>query len=126
MHRTRDSRSRHKFSDFYRLSACCFLSLSLIVSSQEGYRANGKCVTMFFTFFLLSLCAWFFEVWLFFVVVVVFFNIYSFLRDRERQNTSREGADREGNTESEAGSRIRAVITESNVGLELTDQEIMT
>ena len=35
-----------------------------------------------------------------------FFNIYSFLRDRERQSMSREGAEREGDTESEAGSRL--------------------
>ena len=35
-----------------------------------------------------------------------FFNVYSFLRDRERQSTSGEGAEREGDTESEAGSRL--------------------
>ena len=34
---------------------------------------------------------------------------------------SREGAEREGGTESEAGSRLRAVSTEPDVGLELTD-----
>ena len=36
------------------------------------------------------------------------------------------GAEREGDTESEAGSRLRAVSTELDVGLELTDCEIMT
>ena len=36
------------------------------------------------------------------------------------------GAEREGDTESEAGSRLRAVSTELDVGLELTDYEIMT
>ena len=36
------------------------------------------------------------------------------------------GAEREGDTESEAGSRLRAVGTESDVGLEPTDHEIMT
>ena len=36
------------------------------------------------------------------------------------------GAEREGDTESQAGSRFRAVITEPNVGLELTDHEIKT
>ena len=33
---------------------------------------------------------------------------------------------REGNTESETGSRPRAVSTEPDAGLELTDGEIMT
>ena len=36
------------------------------------------------------------------------------------------GSEREGDTESEAGSRLRAVSTERNMGLELTDREIMT
>ena len=36
------------------------------------------------------------------------------------------GGEREGDTESEAGSRLRAVSTEPEVGLELTDREIMT
>ena len=39
---------------------------------------------------------------------------------------SRGGADREGDTESEAGSRLRAVSTEPDMGLEPTDCEIMT
>ena len=36
------------------------------------------------------------------------------------------GLEREGDTESEAGSRLWAVSTEPNVGLKLTDHEIMT
>ena len=36
------------------------------------------------------------------------------------------GAEREGDTESEAGSRLRAVSPEPDAGLELTDCEIMT
>ena len=35
-------------------------------------------------------------------------------------------AEREGDTESEAGSRLRAVSPEPDAGLELTDHEIMT
>ena len=59
------------------------------------------------------------------------FNVYSFLRERERerrekQSLSRGGAEREGDTESEAGSRLRAVSTELDVGLELMECEIMT
>ena len=47
-----------------------------------------------------------------------------FLRDR--QSVSRAGAEREGNTESEAGSRLWAVSTEPDAGLKLTNREIMT
>ena len=39
---------------------------------------------------------------------------------------SRGGAEREGGTDSEAGSRLRAVSTEPDVGLKPTDREIMT
>ena len=46
-----------------------------------------------------------------------FYYIYSFLRDKEKQSTSGGGADREGDTESEAGSRLWAVSTEPAVGL---------
>ena len=48
------------------------------------------------------------------------------MRERERQSVSRGGAEKEGDTESEAGSRLRAVSTEPDAGLELTDLEIMT
>ena len=51
----------------------------------------------------------------------IFFNIYSSLRDRERQNVSGGEAEREGDTESEAGSRLLAVSTEPDAGPELTD-----
>ena len=44
----------------------------------------------------------------------------------ERQSMHRGGAEREGDTESEAGSRLRAVSTEPDVGLELPKHEIMT
>ena len=39
---------------------------------------------------------------------------------------SGEGAERAGDTESEAGSRLQAVSPEPNMGLELTDREIVT
>ena len=39
---------------------------------------------------------------------------------------SREGAEREGDTESEAGSGLRTVNTEIDAGLKLMNQEIMT
>ena len=39
---------------------------------------------------------------------------------------SRGGAEREEDTESEAGSRLRAVSPEPDAGLELTNREIAT
>ena len=39
---------------------------------------------------------------------------------------SRGGGEREGDTELEAGSRLRAVSTEPDVGLKLMNHEIMT
>ena len=39
---------------------------------------------------------------------------------------SRGGAEREGNTDSEAGSRLQGVSPEPDVGLELTSREIIT
>uniref|UniRef100_A0ABI7ZJV0 Kinesin-like protein n=1 Tax=Felis catus TaxID=9685 RepID=A0ABI7ZJV0_FELCA len=45
---------------------------------------------------------------------------------REKQSMSRGGAEREGDTESKAGSKLRATSTEPNAELELTDRKIMT
>ena len=36
------------------------------------------------------------------------------------------GAEREGDTETEAGSRLQAISPEPDVGLELTDRETVT
>ena len=49
-----------------------------------------------------------------------------FVCERERQSVSRGGAGREGDTESEAGSRLQAVSRELDAGLKLTNGEIMT
>ena len=51
-----------------------------------------------------------------------FFNVYFWERERERQRET----EREGDTESEAGSRLQAVSTDPNVGLEATNHEIVT
>ena len=61
-----------------------------------------------------------------FFYFLFFFNIYLFLRLRQRQSMSGGGAGREGDTGSETGSRLRAVSTEPDAGLEPTDHEIMT
>ena len=52
--------------------------------------------------------------------------LFIFERETERQSMSRGGAEREGDTESEAGSRLRAVSTEPDAGLQLTNHETMT
>ena len=52
-----------------------------------------------------------------------FFNVYLLLRHRERQSASGEGQG-EGDAQPEAGSRLRAVGTEPDAGLELTNREI--
>ena len=51
---------------------------------------------------------------------------YLVLKENERQSVSRGGAEREGGTESEAGSRLRAVNTEPYRGLKPTNCKIMT
>ena len=54
------------------------------------------------------------------------------LRERERERESERAslsggrAEREGDTESEAGSRLPAVSTEPDAGLEPADDEIVT
>ena len=55
-----------------------------------------------------------------------FFNVYLFLRDKESMNGGGAEREREGDTESEAGSRLRAVSTEPDAGLKLMHGEIMT
>ena len=47
-------------------------------------------------------------------------------RDRETEHKWGRRREREGDMESKAGSRPGAVSTEPDVGLELTDCEIMT
>ena len=49
-----------------------------------------------------------------------------FLFETERDRACTGEGQREGDTESETGSRLRAVSTEPDAGLELTDREIMT
>ena len=47
-------------------------------------------------------------------------------RETDRQSMSRGGAGREGDTESEAGSRLPTVSIETIVGLDLKNREILT
>ena len=52
--------------------------------------------------------------------------MFIYFWERQRQNAGGLGAEREGDTGSQAGSRLQAVSTEPDVGLELTSGEIMT
>ena len=55
-----------------------------------------------------------------------FFLTFIYFWERQRQNGSALGMEREGGTESKAGSRLWAVSTEPDAGLKLTSCEIMT
>ena len=58
------------------------------------------------------------------LIFFTYFNVYFWEREREResqrqrQSMNRGGAEREGNTESERGSRLWAVSTEPDTGLQ--------
>ena len=68
------------------------------------------------------------SVYLFIFCLVLFFFFFPlclFLRERQTHRGGGEGQ-REGDTESKAGSRLRAVNTEPDMGLEPTNCEIMT
>ena len=56
---------------------------------------------------------------------VCLFNVYLFLGQRETEHEW-GGAEREGDTESETGSRLRAISPEPDAGLELAEREIVT
>ena len=51
--------------------------------------------------------------------------IFIFERERERQSARRGVAEKEGDAEWEAGSKLRAVSTEPHVRLEPTNHEIV-
>ena len=52
--------------------------------------------------------------------------MFIFERQRVRESKSGGGAEREGDTESEANASLPAVSTEPKVGLEFKNYEIMT
>ena len=59
-------------------------------------------------------------------VVFFVFSTFIYFWDRERQSMNGGGAERAGDTESETRSRLRAINPEPDVGLKLTDREIVT
>ena len=61
-----------------------------------------------------------------FFILNFILNVYLFLRESETEHEWGRGWEREGDTESEAGSRLWAVSTEPDARLEPTVHEIMT
>ena len=55
-----------------------------------------------------------------------FFNVYLFLRDRERQRMSRGGAERGGRGETQNPKRAPGSELSAHAGLKSTSREIMT
>ena len=55
-----------------------------------------------------------------------FFSTFIYFWNRERPSMNGGGAEREGATESETGSRLQAISPEPDAGLELMDHEIVT
>ena len=52
--------------------------------------------------------------------------MFIFEREKQRQSVSRGGGRERGDREPETGSRLQDVSTEPDVGLELTNCDIMT
>ena len=67
----------------------------------------------------------FFKIYLF-IFFLIFFSTFVYFGDRETEQEWGRGREREGDTESETGSRLRAISPEPDAGLELTDREIVT
>ena len=63
---------------------------------------------------------------IYFIIIIFNFLTFIYFWDRERQSTNGGGAEREGDTESEAGSKLRAISPGPDAGLELTNREIVT
>ena len=57
-------------------------------------------------------------------VIIIFFNVYLFLREREHMSWGE--AERERDRKSQVGSKLRTVSTKPNNGLEPVNCEIMT
>ena len=63
-----------------------------------------------------------------YIMILLFLNIFNvyYVWETQTEHEQGRGRERERETESEAASRLWAVSTEPNTGLELTDHEIMT
>ena len=113
-------------------SESCVLWYSLYQNTGLSHWYSTAYLYFFFHFCItqfLYLANKFFDSGLYFIYFIFFKCVFNFEREREsreRQRVSRGGAKREGDTESEAGSKLWAVSTELDVGLELMSCKIMT
>ena len=82
-------------------------------------------------FLLLFMFSPFPSLWSLLLKIYPFYASFKFFKclfifDRERQSVSRGGSEREGDTESKAGSRLWAVSTDPDMGLKPTNLKITT
>ena len=121
---------KHKFLCLLSLRTTkCFIA-SLLYDTICNLNCNSFCSLVllfnFFSFLLLNTEreSLYFIFHFYFFLIFLMFIIFE--RETDRQRLSREGAERERGTDSEAGSRLWAVSTQHDAGLELTGHEIMT
>ena len=96
----------------------------LFLLLPEGTVTKSSARAAFLTGTLSCLCPLFCE--RFPYSLFNFFSTFIYFWDRERQSMNGGGSEREGDTESETGSRLRAISPEPDAGLELPDREIVT
>ena len=94
------------------LAMCCYMSADTRWDGPK-HILNGRILEFPWPWLFLWMSFFFF-----------FFLLFTFETERDRAWTGK--GQREGDTESETGSRLWAVSTEPDAGLELTDREIMT
>ena len=125
---------------FCSLSAswsCFMTTVFLFLSGDTKLESFFKFLLLslfpFNPFFYLFWCLYFkldsFLKWSYFLVHIYLkkiFLTFIYFWDRERQSMNGGGEEREGDTESEAGSRLWAISPEPDAGLELTDRKIAT
>ena len=88
------------------------------IPQKHEAHSNEALKMVFYIMFRAQWTAGFFS-FFFFLMFIYFWQI-------EKQRMNRGGAEREGDTESVADSRLWVVRTEPDTGLEVTDREIMT
>ena len=89
-----------------------------------GLDFSGKTFTISLLSMIMAVDFTYMPFLLFFFLIL--FSTFIYFWDRERQSMNGGGAEREGVTESETGSRLRTISPEPDAGLELTDREIVT
>ena len=102
----------HGTRSFTRANTSLSCGKFLLPSRVTGVHSQGLNNNIFFRFV--------------YFLNFFFSTFFIYFWDRERQSMNGGGAEREGDTESETGSRLRAISPEPDAGLELTDLEIVT